>query len=116
MLSVVSRPKMQIKIAFGYKMGVGKDEACSYLIKKYGDTDDQGNISIPTYINVIKDENDKIVSGDVNPKFVEFQNSFNTLLQEERDLEYKPLPLEDFESVESDANYTTFFKLIKVDD
>jgi hypothetical protein len=36
MLSVVSRPKMQIKIAFGYKMGVGKDEACSYLIKKYG--------------------------------------------------------------------------------
>jgi hypothetical protein len=86
------------------------------LIKKYGDTDDQGNISIPTYINVIKDENDKIVSGDVNPKFVEFQNSFNTLLQEERDLEYKPLPLEDFESVESDANYTTFFKLIKVDD
>lgn len=36
MLSAVSRPKLQIKIAFGYKMGVGKDEACSYLIKKYG--------------------------------------------------------------------------------
>jgi hypothetical protein len=25
-----------MKIAFGYKMGVGKDEACSYLQKKYG--------------------------------------------------------------------------------
>lgn len=24
------------KIAFGYKMGVGKDTACSYLINKYG--------------------------------------------------------------------------------
>lgn len=27
---------LQIKIAFGYKMGVGKDEACSYLCNKYG--------------------------------------------------------------------------------
>jgi len=36
MFSGILRPKPQIKIAFGYKMGVGKDEACSYLIKKYG--------------------------------------------------------------------------------
>ena len=36
MISALSRPNLQIKIAFGYKMGVGKDEACSYLIKKYG--------------------------------------------------------------------------------
>ena len=36
MFSAISRPNLQIKIAFGYKMGVGKDEACSYLIKKYG--------------------------------------------------------------------------------
>ena len=33
---MISRSNWQIKIAFGYKMGVGKDEACSYLIKKYG--------------------------------------------------------------------------------
>ena len=26
----------KLKIAFGYKMGSGKDEACSYLIRKYG--------------------------------------------------------------------------------
>lgn len=38
MISVLSRPYSQLKIAFGYKMGVGKDEACSYLIKKYGGT------------------------------------------------------------------------------
>lgn len=33
---MISRTTWQIKIAFGYKMGVGKDEACSYLVKKYG--------------------------------------------------------------------------------
>lgn len=27
--------QLQMKIAFGYKMGVGKDEACSYLSHKY---------------------------------------------------------------------------------
>lgn len=86
------------------------------LIKKHGETDDQGNVSIPMYINVITDEAGEVKSRDINPKFLEFQNAFNTLLQEDRDLEYKPLPLEDFDSVESDANYSTFFKLIKVED
>ena len=28
----------QLKIAFGYKMGTGKDEACNFLIKKFGGT------------------------------------------------------------------------------
>lgn len=29
---------LNMKIAFGYKMGVGKDEAVSYLVQKYGGT------------------------------------------------------------------------------
>ena len=33
---MISRSCSHLKIAFGYKMGVGKDEACSYLMKKYG--------------------------------------------------------------------------------
>ena len=47
MLSVLSRANWQIKIAFGYKMGVGKDEACSYLIKKYGG--DKISLASPLY-------------------------------------------------------------------
>lgn len=35
MLRSVPKVSFQIKIAFGYKMGVGKDEACSYLSNKY---------------------------------------------------------------------------------
>ena len=86
------------------------------LIKKHGEADENGNVSIPMYSKIERDEDGKITAAEPNPKYIEFQNDFNKLLQEERDLEYKALSLNDFESVESDGNYTTFFKLIKVDE
>jgi len=84
------------------------------LIKKHGETDEQGGISIPMYINIVTDEEGQIVSREVNPKFVEFQNEFNALLDEEREVEHNAFKLEEFDSIESDANYQVFFKLIKV--
>jgi hypothetical protein len=45
-----------------------------------------------------------------------FQNDFNLLLEESRELEYKGFKLEEFDNVETDGNYSTFFKLIKVDE
>lgn len=85
------------------------------LIKKYGTTDEDGNVSIPMYINEMIDEETKeIVSRDINPDFVKFQNDFNTLLEEDRELEYKGFKLEEFDNVETDGNYITFFKLVKV--
>jgi hypothetical protein len=85
------------------------------LIKKYGTTDEDGNVSIPMYINEMIDEETKeIVSRDVNPDFVKFQNDFNSLLEESRELEYKGFKLEEFDNVETDGNYNTFFKLVKV--
>jgi hypothetical protein len=85
------------------------------LIKKYGTTDAEGNVSIPMYINEMIDEETKeIVSRDVNPDFVKFQNDFNSLLEESRELEYKGFKLEEFDNVETDGNYSTFFKLVKV--
>jgi hypothetical protein len=86
------------------------------LIKKYGTADDNGGISIPMYSNIQKDESGKVTTAEPNPKYIEFQTDFNKLLQEERELEYKTLSLSDFESVESDGNYATLFKLIKVDE
>ena len=86
------------------------------LIKKHGETDESGNISIPMYINIVKDENDNIVSGENNPKFIEFQNEFNELLQEEKELEYKPVSINELENIESEGNYPVFFKLVKVDE
>lgn len=86
------------------------------MIKKYGSTDENGQVFIPMYVDVVKDEEGKVVSGKPNPNFTEFQNEFNKLLQEERELEYKPFSLEDFDSVESEGNYPTLFKLVKVDE
>jgi uncharacterized protein (UPF0216 family) len=86
------------------------------LIKKHGEADETGNISIPMYIDIVKDEDGKIVDGKNNPKFIEFQNEFNALLQEEKELEYKPVPLSELESIESDGNYPTFFKLVVADE
>jgi hypothetical protein len=84
------------------------------LIKKHGEADETGNISIPMYIDIVKDEEGNIVDGQNNPKFIEFQNEFNLLLQEEKELEYKPFQLSALENIESDGNYPTFFKLIEV--
>jgi hypothetical protein len=86
------------------------------LIKKHGETDETGNISIPMYIDIVKDEEGNIVDGKNNPKFIEFQNEFNTLLQEEKELEYKPVSINELENIESEGNYPVFFKLVKVDE
>jgi len=86
------------------------------LIKKYG-REENGAISIPLYINEVIDEDTKeVTSRELNPDFVKFQNDFNALLQEERELEYRVFKLEEFEGVETEGVYNTFFKLVKVDE
>ena len=90
------------------------DKLREELVKKYG-VEENGSVSIPIYINeVIDDETKEVVSREVNPNFVSFQNDFNSLLQEERELEYHPFKLEEFENVETEGVYVTFFKLIEV--
>jgi len=90
------------------------DKLREELVKKYG-VEENGSVSIPIYINeVIDDETKEVVSREVNPNFISFQNDFNLLLQEERELEYHPFKLEEFENVETDGVYVTFFKLIQV--
>jgi len=85
------------------------------LIKKHGEADETGNISIPMYIDIVKDEEGNIVDGKNNPKFIEFQTEFNALLQEEKELEYKPVSINELENIESEGNYPVFFKLVKID-
>lgn len=83
------------------------------LIKKHGEADKDGNIQIAYLINEEKDENGKVISGELNPKYVEFQKDFNTLLEETREIECKTFKLEEFENVETSDKYETFFKLVK---
>ena len=88
------------------------------LIKKYGTEDKENSaISIPVLINEqVDDETKEVVSREVNPDFVKFQNDFNALLGEERELEYHAFKLEEFDGVETEGVYNTFFKLVKVDE
>lgn len=84
------------------------------LIKKYGAVDEQGNTFIPIYINeVVDDETKEVVSREVNPNYISFQNDFNSLLNEEHELEHHAFKLEDFENVSTESNYVVLFKLIQ---
>ena len=89
------------------------DKVKEELIKKYGDEDEKGGIFIPRFINIVKNEEGKILSGDINPKMVEFEKEFDEFLKEEKTIEYKGFKLSDFENIETEGVYTIFFKLMK---
>lgn len=102
------------------------EELKNELIKKYGKADENGNISIPMVIdeldadsNPIKEPNAEgtmVTRRKLNPDYQQFEQEFNELLQTEKDLEYKPFKLSDFEKVETSDNYMTFFKLVQAED
>lgn len=97
------------------------------LIKKYGKEDPStGGISIPMVVDELDEDGNpiKVISEDgkevtkkkFNPDYQAFEKEFNDLLQTEKELDYKPFSLVDFEKVETSEIYTTFFKLIKVEE
>jgi hypothetical protein len=79
------------------------------LINKYGEEKD-GNMQV-SY--TIKAEDGTTV---INPAFVSFQNEFQKLLNEERELEYKELKLSDIGDIETEDSYHLLFSLLKVED
>jgi hypothetical protein len=58
---------------------------------------------------------EKVVSREVNPKFLDFQEKFNELLAETKEINHGKFLLEDFELVESAEVYPVFFKLISAE-
>ena len=85
------------------------------LVKELGQEDETGAISLPVFINEVQDEDGKLVSREVNPKFLDFQEKFNELLAETKELTHGKFLLEDFELVESAEVYPVFFKLISAE-
>lgn len=102
------------------------EELKNDLIKKYGKEDENGGVSIPMAIDeldengqavmVTKEDGTEVAKKKLNPEFQQFEKEFNDLLQTDKELEYKPFNLEDFEKLETSDNYATFFQLIKVED
>ena len=102
------------------------EELKNDLIKKFGKEDDKGGVSIPMVIDELDADGNVIMTTDAdgkevakkvfNPDFQQFEKEFNELLQTEKDLEYKPILLADLAKLETEENYVTLFKLVKVED
>jgi hypothetical protein len=86
------------------------DKLREELIRKYGEADESGSVKIDMMVKEGDSEN--LVT---NPNYIKFQEEFNSVLGEEREIEYKPFKIDDFSNVETNSNYNVFFKLIDVE-
>ena len=82
------------------------EEIKNEIIKKYGDEKD-GNVSINIYID---DKNGEKI---INPSYIKVNNEFNKVLQEIHEIEYREIPLSDFEDIKTSDNYEIIYKLVK---
>lgn len=82
------------------------------LITKYGEKTEGDQFSVPFLINVKKDENGQIVSGDPNPKYEEFVKEFEAFLNEDTEFKVKGFTLADFEGIKLKNTPTVLFSLL----
>lgn len=93
------------------------------LAIKYGKNDGNGNYTIEIMIDKLDDEGNVVmVAGEddtqvpskvVNPNLLSYQKEVNELLNQDRDVEYKPFKLTDFDEIVTTDNYQLIFKLIE---
>jgi|NOAtaT_7_FD_contig_31_1303170_length_703_multi_4_in_0_out_0_1 hypothetical protein len=87
----------------------------SELVDKHGDKQEDGASVITPFINVQTNDAGEVVSRENNPKFLEFQQEFQQILQEEKEFEFEPFTKEDLEGLYTEFNYPQFYKLVKLD-
>ncbi len=83
------------------------------LIKKYGEDDGKGGLWVKTH-NEVKDDEGNIIGKVINPKYVEFDKEYGTLLNQEIELEYPEITKQDLKDAgKTKDKYMVLFKLIK---
>jgi hypothetical protein len=80
------------------------DEMRNDLIRKYGEENSTGEIQIETHLDKEKTQ--------INPKFTQFANEYNTLLTEQKEIEFPDITLEDIKDIKGEGYYGVFLKLI----
>ena len=78
------------------------------LIKKYGVEDKEtGKITIPLYLPGTEefDDNNNIINGTTNPVYIEFQKEYSDLINDDLEIQYKPLPLSILTRIETESVY-----------
>jgi hypothetical protein len=83
------------------------DQLKENLIVKYGSQDENGNFEILVWTDDTKT--------NFNSSYIQFQEEFNSLLQEVKEIEYHEFKLEEFKDVKTSDNYIVFYKLIQID-
>jgi len=78
------------------------------LIKKYGTANDQGQISIPLYQagSEVYDTDGKLIDAKPNEAYIKFQEEYSGLINEEKELQYTPIPLTVIDKIETDETYS----------
>lgn len=78
------------------------------LIMKYGEIIQSG-YSLPLKI----EQDGQII---INPKYIMFENDFNSFLMEEKEISYNPFKIDEFKGIELNhgENLNVFYKLIEV--
>lgn len=103
------------------------DKLREEMIKKYGETGKNGEVFIPIYEDEkdAKKEDEASTSAaaaetdaapktrKVNPNFEQFQKEYSALLEQDKEIEYKPIPIDALKNVETESNYLTIMKLVK---
>jgi molybdopterin converting factor small subunit len=80
------------------------------LIKKYGTEDKDGNIGISMVIETgeVNDKDEPIK--DINPAYIEFNDEYGELLNQEREIQIPQIKLSDLDKIETKDNYVLIFK------
>lgn len=84
------------------------DKLRNELIEKYGDKNEEGQFVIMPFLESKKEGEQK-----PNPKFAEFQKEFSDLLNQEKEISYRPLPFESLNRIESETAYSMIFKIVE---
>ena len=83
------------------------------LIKKYGEEDGNGGVLVKMY-NEVKDDEGNVTGKVVNPQYIEFDNEYGLLLNQEIEIEYPEITKEDLKDAgKTKDKYQVLFKLIK---
>jgi hypothetical protein len=80
------------------------------LIKKYGTEDENGNIGISMVIETgeVNDKGEPVK--DINPAYIEFNDEYGGLLNQEKEIQIPQIKLSDLDKIETKDNYILVFK------
>jgi hypothetical protein len=79
------------------------------LITKLGTKDEEGNVSIPMYLEATSEEAPK----EINPVFIQFNQEFEAVLSETREITTQKFDISEFD-FKTDENYPVFFKVLEI--